>query len=253
LDVGFTRAICLKDSTLLVGVVTHNSGIISTYRWTPTDSLRTDTLIQTWAYPAKTTYYKLTIATTLADYGCVFTSSDSVKLIVQPIVHAFAGNDTIAVKGAVHKLLGAGGANYTWSSPTAFLSNSFVQYPTTVLSNDANFYLEVRDAIGCVGYDTVFVRVYNGPTYYVPNTFTPNGDGLNDIFRAIPVGIANTTYFRIFNRYGELMFETNQWLKGWDGTFKGKPQPNGTFVWMVGGTDKDFKKVEMKGTVNLIR
>ncbi len=253
LDVGLTRAICLKDSTFLVGVVTHNSGIISTYRWTPIDSLRTDTLIQTWAYPTKTTYYKLTIATTLADYGCVFTASDSVKLIVQPIVHAFAGNDTIAVKGAAHKLLGSGGVNYNWSSPTALLNNPFVQYPITTLTNNANFYLEVRDAIGCVGYDTVFVKVYNGPTYYVPNTFTPNGDGLNDIFRAIPVGIANTTYFSVFNRYGELMFETNQWLKGWDGTFKGKPQPNGTYVWMVSGTDKDFKKVEMKGTVNLIR
>ncbi len=253
LDAGLTQAICLKDSALLVGVVSHASGPISTYRWTPTDSLRTDTLIQTWAYPTKTTYYKLTIATTLADYGCVFTSSDSVKLIVQPIVHAFAGNDTIAVKGAAHKLLGSGGVNYNWSSPTASLSNPFVQYPITTLTNDASFYLQVKDAIGCVGYDTVFVKVYNGPTYYVPNTFTPNGDGMNDIFRAIPVGLANTTYFRIFNRNGLLMFETNQYLKGWDGTYNGKPQPNGVYVWMVSGTDKDNKRVEMKGTVNLIR
>ncbi len=252
-DVGLPQAICLKDSALLVGVVTHTTGPISTYRWTPTDSLRTDTLIQTWAYPTKTTYYKLTVATTLADYGCVFTAYDSVKLIVQPIVRAFAGNDTIAVKGAPHKLLGSGGVNYTWSSPTALLNNPFSQYPTTTLTNDASFYVEVKDAIGCIGYDTVFVKVYNGPTYYVPNTFTPNGDGLNDIFRAIPVGMANTTYFRIFNRNGLLVFETNQYLKGWDGTYNGKQQPNGVYVWMVGGTDKDNKKVELKGTVNLIR
>ncbi len=252
-DVGLTKAICLKDSALLVGVVSHATGPISTYRWTPTDSLRTDTLIQTWAYPTKSTYYKLTIATTLADYGCVFTAYDSMKLIVQPIVRAFAGSDTIAVKGVPHKLLGAGGVNYTWSSPTASINNPFVQYPIVTLNNDANFYVEVKDAIGCVGYDTVFVKVYNGPTYYVPNTFTPNGDGLNDIFRAIPVGMANTTYFRVFNRFGELMFETNQYLKGWDGTFKGKPQPNGTYVWVVEGTDKYNKKVVMKGTVNVIR
>ncbi len=252
-DVGLPQAICLKDSALLVGVVTHTTGPISTYRWTPTDSLRTDTLIQTWAYPTKTTNYKLTVATTLADYGCVFTAYDSVKLIVQPIVRAFAGNDTIAVKGAPHKLLGSGGVNYTWSSPTALLINPFSQYPTTILTNEANFYVEVKDAIGCVGYDTVFVKVYNGPTYYVPNTFTPNGDGLNDIFRAIPVGMANTTYFRIFNRSGLLVFETNQYLKGWDGTYNGKPQPNGVYVWMVGGTNKDNKKIELKGTVNIIR
>ena len=49
------------------------------------------------------------------------------------------------------------------------------------------------------------------------------------------------------------MFETNQWLKGWDGTYKGKAQPNGTYVWMVKGTDRDYKKVEMKGTVNILR
>jgi gliding motility-associated-like protein len=252
-DVGLPKAICLLDSTLLIAVVSHSTGPISSYRWTPIDSLRTDTLMQTWAYPTKSTNYKLTVATTLADYGCVFTSSDSVKLIVQPVVRAFAGNDTIAVKGAAHSLLGSGGLYYRWSSTTALLNNPFVQYPITTLTNDANFYVQVKDAIGCVGYDTVFVKVYNGPTYYVPNAFTPNGDGLNDIFRAIPVGISNTLYFRIFNRNGQLVFETNQYLKGWDGTFNGKPQPMGTYVWMVGGTDRDYKKVELKGAVNLLR
>jgi len=93
----------------------------------------------------------------------------------------------------------------------------------------------------------------NGPAYYVPNAFTPNGDGQNDIFRAIPVGFSNTTYFRVFNRLGVLMFETNQYLKGWDGTYNGKPQSAGVYVWTVAGTDKDFKRVELKGTVILLR
>jgi gliding motility-associated-like protein len=253
LDAGPNNAICFNDSALLVGVVTHNSLPITTYSWTPNDSLRTPTQLQTWANPSKTTLYKLTIATTVANYGCAFTISDSVKVTVQPIVQAFAGNDTIAVKGVPHRLNASGGTNYLWSSPTAILNNPFSQNTTAILNNDANFYVEVRDAVGCIGYDSVFVKVYNGPTYYVPNTFTPNGDGINDIFRAIPVGMANTTYFRVFNRLGELVFETNKWLKGWDGTFKGKPQPNGTYVWIVAGTDRDYKKVEMKGTVNLVR
>ena len=103
------------------------------------------------------------------------------------------------------------------------------------------------------GFDSVFVQVYNGPNYYVPNAFSPNGDGLNDIFRAIPVGIVSTDWFRVFNRFGQLVFETNQWLKGWDGKFKGKTQPVGTYVWVIKGIDKNGKVIEMKGTVTLMK
>ena len=65
--------------------------------------------------------------------------------------------------------------------------------------------------------------------------------------------MANTVYFRVYNRYGELIFETNKWLKGWDGTYKGKDQPNGVYIWMISGTDRNFNKVNEQGTVNLIR
>jgi gliding motility-associated-like protein len=183
----------------------------------------------------------------------VFTVSDSVRVSVGAAMQAYAGNDTIAVKGIPHQLYGSGGTNYTWTSPTALIQTPFIKNAKAILNNDAVFYLKVSDGIGCEGFDTVFVKVYEGPKYYIPNAFTPNGDGVNDIFRAIPVGIANTTYFRIFNRFGELVFETNQWLKGWDGKYKGKDQANGTYVWIVTGTDRNFNKVSEQGTVNLIR
>jgi gliding motility-associated-like protein len=253
LDAGMNTAFCLNDSALLVGTITHNSFPITNYAWTPTDSLRTATQLQTWASPTKTTLYKLTINTTLANYGCVFTVSDSVKVSVGAAVQAYAGNDTIAVKGVPHQLYGLGSTNYTWTSPTALIQNPFVKNAKAILNSDAVFYLKVSDGLGCAGYDTVFVKVYEGPKYYIPNAFTPNGDGINDIFRAIPVGIANTTSFRIFNRFGELVFETNKWLKGWEGTYKGKKQPSGTYVWIVTGTDRNFNKVTEQGTVNLIR
>ena len=76
---------------------------------------------------------------------------------------------------------------------------------------------------------------------------------MNDRFRVIPAGIAYTDYFRIFNRYGQLVFETNQWLKGWDGSFQGKLQPMGNYVWILKGKDKNGKVIEMKGTVLLIQ
>jgi large repetitive protein len=252
INAGLTKAICLDSSILLKGIVSHNSGDSISYLWSPTDSLATPDALQTLAYPTKTTLYTISFQTK-PSYGCDFKGSSAVKLVVQKIDKAFAGNDTVAVKGVPHVLQGSGGLNYTWSSPAGInISNPFSQKAIVILNDDAQFYLKVTDAIGCEGRDTVFIKVYNGPTFYVPNSFTPNGDGLNDIFRAIPVGMANT-YFRIFNRTGQVMFETSQYLKGWDGTFNGKLQPNGTYVWIVTGTDRDYKKVEMKGTVNLVR
>ena len=94
--------------------------------------------------------------------------------------------------------------------------------------------------------------MYNGPTYYVPNAFSPNGDGLNDIFRPIPVGISNTQYFRIFNRYGETVFQTNQWLKGWDGTYNGADQPMGVYIYKIEGTTGG-EPFQTNGNVTLMR
>jgi hypothetical protein len=57
----------------------------------------------------------------------------------------------------------------------------------------------------------------------------------------------------VFNRFGELVFETNKWLKGWDGTYLGKKQSPGVYVWIVKGMDKNGRKVELKGTVMIIQ
>ena len=258
-EAGRNTAICLDGSTELTGVISHitpgPTGIpISDFVWTPKDSLSFDSALVVTAHPTRSTWYRLTVKTDSLNYGCAFIFYDSVKVIVQPIVKAFAGKDTIAVKGAPHQLQGSGGTSYEWSSPSNMsISNPNTKNPFVTLTNDANFYLKASDAIGCEGLDSVFVKVYNGPKYYVPNAFSPNGDGQNDIFRAIPVGISNTTYFRVFNRYGEILFETNQWLKGWDGTYKGKPQPSGAYVWSVKGKDKDNKIVELQGSVMLVR
>lgn len=101
--------------------------------------------------------------------------------------------------------------------------------------------------------DTVNLRVLRGPTFYVPSAFTPNGDGSNDIFRATAVGIASLDFFMIFNRYGELIFETKDPEKGWDGTYKGKKQDVGSYVWTIRGIDRIGNLKAMKGNVVLIR
>ncbi len=169
-----------------------------------------------------------------------------------PPLVVFAGNDTNAILGRPHQLLGSGGSNYVWS-PAGPLNNPFIANPLATLYNDTYFTVVVTDAIGCTASDGVFIKVYEGPNYYVPNAFSPNGDGLNDVFRPIPVGIKSTEYFRVFDRYGKLVFQTNKWLEGWDGMFKGKQALEGTYVWTIKGLDKNGRVIEMKGTVILVR
>jgi gliding motility-associated-like protein len=79
--------------------------------------------------------------------------------------------------------------------------------------------------------------VYEGPEIYVPNAFTPEGDGLNDVLIPVVIGMKAFNYFSVFNRYGQLLYSTANVSKGWDGNFKGTRQPPGTYVWMAEAVD----------------
>jgi gliding motility-associated-like protein len=106
---------------------------------------------------------------------------------------------------------------------------------------------------GCKGVDEVNVKVYKGPEIYVPTAFTPNNDGLNDILKAIPVGIKEFRYFVVYNRWGQRVFYTNDANKGWDGKLSGTEQGNDSFIWMAEGVDDGGNKVVRKGTVVIVR
>ena len=88
--------------------------------------------------------------------------------------------------------------------------------------------------------------------YLCPSAFTPNGDGLNDVIRPIAVGVQEIKYFRIYNRWGQMIFNTTTNQKGWDGKISGTPQGSNVFVWMVSAIDYTGKPIFLKGTVTLI-
>jgi gliding motility-associated-like protein len=115
------------------------------------------------------------------------------------------------------------------------------------------FILTVSDDFGCTDKDTVVIKSYKGPTFYIPNAFTPNGDGINDNFKPTYVGIKRLEYFRIYDRYGVLVFETSSMNKAWDGFFKSTKQNTGNFVYIVKGIDQYGQEKVMKGNVVLIR
>ena len=249
-NAGLDTAICNLSYAILRGSATNLSGTVN-YSWTPAADITSPTDPITTVYPPGADITHTYTLTVTDNYGCNFSVSDDVDVHVQPPVPAFAGRDTIAVLNSPHQLMGSGGVEYLWS-PAGPLNLATAQNPLATLNHDQLFVLKVTDIAGCIGYDSVFVQVFEGPNYHVPNAFTPNGDGLNDVFRAIPPGMASTEYLRIFNRYGQLVFETHEWMKGWDGRYQGKLQPQGAYVWIIKGVDKNGRTVEKKGTVMLI-
>jgi gliding motility-associated-like protein len=114
--------------------------------------------------------------------------------------------------------------------------------------------LIIQNNLGC--YDTLSKQITKLQSCYiaVPNAFTPNGDGKDDYLYPLNAFSATNLEFRIFNRYGQLVFETRDWTNKWDGTINGKQQPAGTYVWTLRYTDAaSGKNFFMKGTSVLIR
>ena len=183
--------------------------------------------------------------------GCADTAF--VNLVIQPALFAFAGRDDSTESFVPYQLSGSGGLHYEWSPGPPLLNNANIANPVATLTTSTTFYLTVKDAIGCKDFDTVTIKIFKGTDIYVPSAFTPNKDGLNDIFRPLGTTIEKLDYFRIYNRYGELIFETNNLSKGWDGTYKGKDQKTDNYIWMLKALDKKKVTRAMKGNVILIR
>lgn len=114
--------------------------------------------------------------------------------------------------------------------------------------------LVVSHANGCSDTLTQIISVPNNCYIAVPNAFTPNADGLNDFLYPLNAWKATNLIFRVFNRYGQLIWETNDWTRKWDGGSGAQKSPAGTYVWMLTYTEQDTgKKIVKKGTTLLIR
>ena len=237
-------AICYDDTIRL----TASGG--NAYRWSPSVGLSNNQIPDPLAFPLQSTTYRVAVRD---NKGCPKASFDTVRVTVLPAVRAFAGNDTTIVVGQPLQLQASGGDYYEWTPPTG-LSDANTPDPTSVLDDDMIYLLKVTTDAGCFAYDTLRIRVFKTePDIFVPSAFTPNGDRLNDVLTPIPVGVSEIAFFKVYDRWGNLVFSTDQIGKGWDGRIKGKDQPNDTYVWHVRGTAYTGKVIYKKGTVTIIR
>ena len=242
------------DSTICFGRTINLTGSGGgQYTWLPASGLNNPAVANPPVKPAQTTPYYLQVT---GANGCK-SRYDTVVITVTPPIQVFAGADSFIAVGQAIQLqgmdLGGSGANiYNWS-PATGLSDPAIANPIATLNSDMTYTLTLSTAEGCQGTDQVTIKVYDTPEIYVPSGFTPNGDGLNDVLRAIPVGMKQFKYFRVFNRWGQQVFAASNPALGWDGKVSGVKQNTGTFVWIAEGVDYRGNPVVRKGVSTLIR
>ena len=169
-------------------------------------------------------------------------------------IKAEAGpRDTSVVIGQPLQLQASGGTSYSWN-PSTWLDNANIDNPIALPKDNIEYVVRVSNSIGCFSTDSIRVKLYKiAADILVPSGFSPNGDGINDVFRPIPIGIRSLDVFQVYNRWGQMLYSGTDAISGWDGTFLGKTQEAGTYVWFAEGIDYKNTRIKRKGYVVLVR
>jgi gliding motility-associated-like protein len=248
-EAGKDTSTCYGKSVQLTG-----SGGIS-YLWSPAQYLDNPAVENpTVVNPENTVTYNLTV---IGGNGCKSTQPAKLTVTVTPPPKIFAGNDTAVIINQplpLHAvdLNNSGFDNYQWSPPLG-LDNPSIQNPIALITKDITYTVIATTADGCEGTGSINIKTYAVSDIFVPNAFTPDGNGHNDILKVIPIGVKELKYFAVYNRWGKQVFYTKNQSTGWDGTINGKKQDTGTYVWMAAGIDYKGNIIDRKGTVILIR
>ncbi len=150
--------------------------------------------------------------------------------------------------------MATGGERYEWA-PANSLNNAAVANPVARPQETITYTVTAYNSLGCSSQDSikVFFNKIGSAEIYLPNAFSPNGDGRNDVFRLISIGGNTLKVFSVFNRWGELIYTTNDISRGWDGTFKGKFQEPGAYYWYLKAWNPCDGDVFKKGNVILVK
>ena len=244
-NAGPDQHICLGGSAQL------NAAGGSIYSWSPTAFLTAANIPDPVSVnPTDNVRYIVTVRDVL---GCPKPVKDTMILFVDKITADAGPRDTSVVIDQPLQLNATGSINYAWS-PTTWLNDPSINNPVALPQNNIEYVVRVSNAIGCFDTDSIRVKVFKvKPDFYVPNAFTPNGDGNNDIFRPIALGLRSLDIFRVFNRWGQMLYSGTGNGAGWNGSFGGRPQEAATYIWYAEGVDYLNKKIKRKGSVVLIR
>lgn len=190
--------------------------------------------------------------TRLDSYGCGDTVNITVKVNPRPNVTILNG-DSIKIKYAKQEvnLVATGASVYNWS-PVWGLSNPNIGTTVAAPAEPTLYYVYGLNSNGCRNWDSIYIDIDYHDNLWVPTAFSPNGDGNNDLFRVANLTFQNIQEFKVVNRWGQELFSAND-NKGWNGTFKGKPQDPATYFYLIRVAYPDGSTKLFKGDLILIR
>jgi gliding motility-associated-like protein len=218
------------------------------YLWTPATWLSSTVIANPISIPDSTITYTVKVSN-----NC-FSSTATVDVIVHQPPYVDAGDDTTIYRNTDAILNGVtDGTSYYWYPNDALRSASSLSTIASPL-NTTIYYLYSVSAFGCSTRDSVLVTVDPYFLLQIPTAFSPNDDGVNDIFHIIrSLNVKSIEEFAVFDRWGQKVFSTDMISEGWDGNYKGHKQDIGVYVWYVKGLTYDNQEVFRKGNVTLIR
>ena len=234
------------DTTICQGdTVQLSAEMGESYLWNPPNSLTHPDSAITYAFPNSTTIYEVTITNNL---GCDVTLQ--VEVVVNPYPIVDAGPSQWATFGNMTTLLGNTDASIYYWDNNEWLSCYNCLTPQAAPSENTYYVLNAVDSAGCFNSDTTYINMEG--FIYVPNTFTPNNDGINDVFEIKGEYINNFNLW-IFNRWGEQIYYTDTQNDFWDGTYMNEDCKIDVYVWKIEYLDARNNLGKLKGHVNLLR
>jgi len=255
---GTTHVDAFPDTSVCVGKpvqlgVSHGT----IFSWSPGEGLSSNTVSNPIAKPKATTMYTVKVTDSS---GCSDTANVQIRVLNSVEVKAgFTGTEFFCrpYDSASFKNISTGIiTKWNWNfgnGQTDTTNNPPTQY-FSIPANEDDYVvrLAIADTSGCTDTAYHFIKVVANCYIAVPTAFTPNGDGLNDYLYPLNAYKATNLVFRVYNRSGQLIFETRDWSKKWDGTLHGIPQASGVYVWTLEYNDAS-NKISLKGTTALIR
>ncbi|MCF6342332.1 MAG: gliding motility-associated C-terminal domain-containing protein [Bacteroidales bacterium] len=245
IQMGAASGYCEGDTVFIWPHINGGTGDIA-YLWEGPDNY-TSTNMLLWIKGIQYNHggnYQLTVTDTI---NCIESSSIEITVNAPPEI-AFSTYDTIWAEPGYLLEAGNGAEYYQWNTgeiTEAIQIDSMGHYVVEVISYE-----------GCKSSDAVEILWGNGTPFYLPNAFTPNGDGLNDIFKAVPKYDYVSKYqLTIYNRWGQQIFECNDIDCGWDGNYNGNASPNGAYIYKIVYEEisRPGQSKTLEGTVVLVR
>ncbi len=223
------------------------------YQWSPSTGLNPDNTTPTLVSMNNTGSVDITITYTLMatnPAGCIVYDVVDVTVYADPVADAGQGDTILMTESTT--LNASGGITYSWS-PDSTLTGANTANPTATPTVTTTYTVTITDANGCISTDDVTIVVIYESAVHVPNAFSPNNDGYNDVFQIFVNGNITLDQWDIYNRWGQLVFTTTDKNAVWDGTVNGKEQDMGIYVYVVKAHDPENAETLLQGNITLLK